>query len=71
MLVSKKVIDKMEERGFEMVEGAAVLNDSVVVELRHPYRSTKVLTLKTPEAVAVFNQECGSDSWAVFRPLIK
>lgn len=67
MLVSQKVIDGMEAKGFYMAEGAAVINDVVVVELRHPFRSTRAMTLKTQESVNVFNNEVSPGAWAVFR----
>lgn len=66
MLVKQSVIDAMNTKGFKMVEGAASLKDYVVVELRHPYSSTRILHLKTQEAVEVFNKEC-SGAWGVFR----
>ncbi|HGF5004103.1 TPA: hypothetical protein ACF334_004479 [Vibrio parahaemolyticus] len=63
MLVRQEVIDEMKNRGFELVEGCAILNDRVAVELNIPYRMTKVLHLKTPEAVELFNNEC-SGAWS-------
>lgn len=66
MLVRQEVIEEMNKRGFELVEGCAILDDRVVVELNLPYQMTKVLHLKTPESVEVFNKECGSH-WGVFR----
>ncbi|SGZ03539.1 Putative uncharacterized protein, partial [Moritella viscosa] len=43
MLVSERVINGMERRGYSQTKGAALLNDVVVVELRHPFPSTKTL----------------------------
>ncbi|SGZ03537.1 hypothetical protein [Moritella viscosa] len=67
MLVSERVINGMERRGYSQTKGAALLNDVVVVELRHPFPSTKTLTLKTQESVDLFNKEVSLDSWGIFR----
>ncbi|UTZ44532.1 hypothetical protein [Vibrio campbellii] len=66
MSVSQGVITKMNERGCELVEGAAVLNDFVVVEFKLPSPQTRVMRLTTPKSVEVFNKEC-TDGWSVFR----
>ncbi|NRB79178.1 MAG: hypothetical protein HRU38_10985 [Saccharospirillaceae bacterium] len=69
MLVSKRVIGEMDSRGYGLAKGAEIINDVVVVELRHPYSSTKTLTLtlKTQESVDLFTKEVDSDAWGIFR----
>lgn len=67
MKVSQQVIDAMEAKGFVMVEGAAILNDTVVTEMKMPYEHTRQLVLNSAQAVNVFNNEC-SDRFAIFRP---
>lgn len=67
MKVSQQVIDAMEAKGFVMVEGVAILNDTVVAEMKLPYEHTRQLVLNSHQAVSVFNNEC-SDRFAIFRP---
>lgn len=67
MKVSQEIIDTMEAKGFVLVEGVAILNDTVVSQVKHPQEHTKQLVLNTPQAVNVFNNEC-SDRFAIFRP---
>lgn len=67
MKVSQDYINKMQDKGFYVATGLAILNDIVAVALTYPQEMTRAMRLKTPESVKAFNDDLDSKDWVIFR----
>jgi len=61
--MNKNIDAQMTKKGYEKVQGVAILNDVATADTR-----TKTLSveLKTQSAVDIFNGDCG-DAWQLYR----
>lgn len=67
MKVSKNYIRKMQDNGFYVAKGLAVLNDIVAVTLALPHEHTRAMKLKTAKSVEAFNNDMNTEDWVIFR----
>lgn len=67
MPTSNKTIASMQSKGFYLATGVARIGDVVCVELKHPFKQIKAITLNTLKSVETYNNEINLEGWAIYR----